>query len=488
MKGTKLFSGLIVSCFIILLVVTDLSAYPLVSEELAGKLTDGQNEMLTVIIGLKDHGDGYGKLPEYVTDEFRTEYLEHLKRVYTSYCGDLFRYMNNKKRAKGGEQIVFSPLWLSNAIIFRGNESALNDLVLNDKDKIESIHISRSFHMVGFEKSDPIDGSNEDARPEGPYTYGLSKIRINELAQLYPYVTGKGVRVGHLDTGVNPKHPDLEGKILAFRDFSKAQISEGGYYSRGGSDAYDDNNHGSHTAGTIVGGASSGTRIGVAPGASLIVGKIFNTQGSADEAEILEAMQWVADPDGDPKTRDGAMVVSNSWGGIPGTPEQEKPLWNAVSNWINMGIFPVFAAGNEGPNGATMSTPGGYPQSFSVGATDSQDLVASFSSRGPFDFGGVTFNKPDISAPGVNVYSATANGKWAKFSGTSMATPHVAGLVALMLSVNQYMNVDQIARWLTYYTRDVDQEGYDFNTGWGRIDAMKVLGNMVNSQLELPFP
>lgn len=189
------------------------------------------------------------------------------------------------------------------------------------------------------------------------------------------------------------------------------------------------------------------------------------------------------DPDGDPNTDDGADVVNNSWGTIVSTSPTMIPEWRDVINaWIAAKIFPAFAIGNQGPNPRTTSSPGDYPMAFGVGATDINDRIADFSSRGPVFWEGIgDIIKPDVSAPGVDVLSSVPGGGYERWDGTSMACPHVAGTVALMISLaiknRRYdeIDVDFLKQALEGTAVDLGAPGKDNDYGSGRIDALEAL-------------
>ena len=256
--------------------------------------------------------------------------------------------------------------------------------------------------------------------------WGLSAIKIPELRKAYPEMTGAGVKVGILDTGIQSRHEEfaLTGSI-DFKDFvNNIEF------------AYDDHGHGTHVAGTI-----SGANVGIAPSASLFVGKIFTANGSGYDHMILEGMQWMYDPDGDPETDDGPRIVNNSWGlelsdGVH-NPDDYLAYHRAVQTWVQGGIYPVFAAGNSGasPNGL----PGGFYEVMAIAAHDVSYKIAPFSSRGPnlFELSGFVLStfKPDFTAPGVDVLSSMPGNGYAFMSGTSMATPHMVGALALALQL-----------------------------------------------------
>ncbi|NEA98546.1 S8 family peptidase [Streptomyces sp. SID13726] len=242
--------------------------------------------------------------------------------------------------------------------------------------------------------------------------------------------TGEGVKVAVLDTGVKRDHPDLQGKVTSERNLIT-----------GSANADDDNGHGTHVAGIVAGsGAASGGRYeGVAPGASLLIGKVMDAGGSGLSSDIVAGMEWAV--------AQGADVVNLSLGTrAPST--GTDPLSDALNSLsANSDTLFVVAAGNTGPDATTIGAPGAADTALTVGAVDSTGAIASFSSRGPRLGDGAL--KPDITAPGVAVVSARAKGtpvgdvdpagpqgpiddNYTALSGTSMATPATAGAVALL--------------------------------------------------------
>ncbi|WP_369248827.1 S8 family serine peptidase [Streptomyces sp. R41] len=234
---------------------------------------------------------------------------------------------------------------------------------------------------------------------------------------------GKGVKIAVLDTGVDATHPDLKDQVIAAKNFSTS------------ADATDHFGHGTHVASIAAGtGAkSNGKYKGVAPGAKILSGKVLSDDGYGDDSTILAGMEWAADQ--------GADVVNLSLGGGD-TPEID-PLEAEVNKLSEQkGILFAIAAGNDGDFGEqTIGSPGSAADALTVGAVDDNDKLASFSSRGPGLDGAI---KPDVTAPGVDITAAAAPGSlidkevgekppgYLTISGTSMATPHVAGAAAIL--------------------------------------------------------
>lgn len=273
--------------------------------------------------------------------------------------------------------------------------------------------------------------------------------------------TGKGVDVAVLDTGVDTGHPDLSGRITATRTFVPDE------------DVTDRNGHGTHVASTIAGtgAASDGKEKGVAPGADLHVGKVLADSGSGQDSWVLAGMEWAAvDQDAD--------VVSMSLGSD--TPSDgTDPLSAAVDRLsAQTGALFVIAAGNMGTPGS-IGGPGAADAALTVGAVDSSDDVAWFSSQGPrVGDGGL---KPEITAPGVDVlaarsqYAPEGEGSYQTLSGTSMATPHVAGAAALLAAARPGLTGSQLKDLLVSSSKQTPQ--YDaFQAGSGRVDVPSALG------------
>ncbi len=352
-------------------------------------------------------------------------------------------------------------IWLANAMIIEMPAYLVRYLA--EYDQIDTLIADYEMSIIM-----PWDGGETQpwaSLEANDYTYGLKKLQLPELREAAPNINGEGVNVGIIDTGIEASHPDLQGKTIGFKDF----VSNN-------SDPYDDQGHGTHVAGTIAGGFASGTAIGVAPNVKLTIAKVFDRRGGATFARILKAMEWIADPDGDPNTNDAPALVSNSWGGGSSSSRKDpssEALCKAVTNWVKLGIFPVFAAGNSGSRASSVGLPAACPDAFSVGATDKNDRIASFSSRGPAQWSTGNIIKPEVSAPGVNVTSSFLRSSYRQLSGTSMATPHVAGMAALLYQVAPDADVSSMAQAIIRGVNDLGPDGQDNDFGWGRINALQ---------------
>nr|WP_307624216.1 S8 family serine peptidase [Streptomyces sp. V3I7] len=278
--------------------------------------------------------------------------------------------------------------------------------------------------------------------------------------------TGKGVKIAVLDTGVDTSHPDLKDQVVESRNFS------------GADDAGDHFGHGTHVASIAAGtGAGSGGRFkGVAPDAKILNGKVLDDSGSGDDSGILAGMEWAA--------QQGADVVNLSLGGYD-TPETD-PLEAEVNKLsAEKGILFAIAAGNEGPQ--SIGSPGSADAALTVGAVDGKDKLADFSSTGPR--GGDGAIKPDVTAPGVDITAAAAKGSvidqevgenppgYLTISGTSMATPHVAGAAALLKQEHPGWGYTELKGALTGSAKGGDYT--PFQQGSGRIQADKAITQSV---------
>jgi subtilisin len=254
-------------------------------------------------------------------------------------------------------------------------------------------------------------------------TWGLVSLGVPSLwAQ---GLTGKGVLVGHLDTGVDGGHPSLRTCIAHFAEFDLL-----GRQVVPDPSPHDTGDHGTHTAGTIAGHPVDGRNFAVAPGATLASAIVI--EGGQVVARIIGGMDWAVGQ--------GVRVLSMSLG-LRGLVEDFRVLTRILRD---RGILPVFAVGNEGPG--TSRSPGNYPEVVSVGAMDRSRRVASFSSSQRFAQPDSVV--PDLLAPGVGVVSARPGGGFQSMNGTSMATPHMAGLAALLLEAEPTATVDKLEQAL----------------------------------------
>lgn len=324
-------------------------------------------------------------------------------------------------------------------------------------------------------------------------TWGIKDIRASELWD--QGITGQGIVVGSIDSGVHYTHDTLVNQYRGNIGNGQFNHNYNWWDPRDGTQApYDTNpthSHGTHTTGTAVGGDGV-HHIGVAPGAKWIA--CAGCQGgSCSDQDLLTCMDFMLAPwaldgqgpaDGNPDQR--PHVVSNSWGGGGCVDIYEA----AVLNWRAAGIFPSFSVGNSGPECESVGQPGGYESAVSTGAYDAFGKIAWFSSRGPSCKG--TQIKPEVAAPGVTTLSASsANDQAYRYlGGTSMASPHTTGLVALLWSARPGLvgNIDQTVQAIEDGARPVvdvscDQvmsgvgtSGIPNNVyGYGKIDAVAAL-------------
>lgn len=274
---------------------------------------------------------------------------------------------------------------------------------------------------------------------------------------------GAGVSVAVLDTGIDADHPDVAGRIDVTRSFVP------------GAGTADGHGHGTHVAATIAGtgAASGGTRRGVAPGARLIVGKVLSDEGAGEDSWIIDAMEWAAGS--------GAAVVSMSLG-TEAPSDENDPMSQAVDRLTaQTGTLFVIAAGNSGPSARTIGAPGAATSALTVGAVDKSDRLATFSSRGPVTRTGSL--KPDITAPGVDIVAARAAGTsmgnpldehYTSASGTSMATPHVAGAAAILAQRHPDWRADELKGALVASARPLAGHG-PYEQGTGRVHVVNAL-------------
>jgi PKD repeat protein len=379
------------------------------------------------------------------------------------------------RQTLSGAAVEYESLFIINAVIVRNGTAALVNSLSARADVAQIV----ANHRIAVEKPDP----NAPLMAPDAIAWGVLKINADDVWNEYG-VTGEGVVVAEIDTGTQWDHPALINQYRGW-DGATADHNYNWYdpYDQSPDEPADNNGHGTHVMGTMIGDDGGTNQIGVAPGA-----KWISCKGGDDVSgflltdELLQCAQWIVAPtdlngnNPDPDMR--PHVVNNSWGG------GNADYWftGAVDSWRAAGVFPQFSNGNSGPTCETAGSPGDNWNTFSAGASDVSDNIASFSSRGPSRFYG--YLKPDITAPGVNICSSVpGSGYTCTYSGTSMASPHVAGSLALLWSANpELIGQIDLSGWVlqqsakTFFTNEGcggDQpDSHPNNTwGWGLLDA-----------------
>lgn len=369
--------------------------------------------------------------------------------------------------------IDHEPYWIVNAVLVRDADRATLDAV-RAVDSVAQIRADWSVAVV-----EPVETAPEVtmAARTGGVEWGVADVGADRAWDELG-VAGDGIVVASIDTGVEFTHPELVERYRGYLGDGEFSHDYHWWDPTGvclDDVPCDDNNHGTHVTGTMIGTGQVGDRIGVAPQATWIAAK--GCQGvSCPSHALLSSGQFMLAPTElsglHPRPDLRPNVVNNSWSGDPGSPWYD----GIVSAWSAAGIFGVFSSGNSGPGCATGGAPGDGAPSWTVGAHDSTGVIADFSSRGP---GRTGIIKPDISAPGVDVRSSVRGGGYARFNGTSMAAPHQAGAVALLWSAAPWLigEVDATRQILADTARPVDDTScggtpeHNNVYGYGTLDA-----------------
>jgi hypothetical protein len=291
--------------------------------------------------------------------------------------------------------------------------------------EVTSIRATRTYYVDPIVETGPVTEPAPDT-----YDWGILDTKADQFWSTFG-ARGDGIVVANIDTGVQWNHPALADSYKCPADPTNPACWLDPSNVCNGS-VCDNEGHGTHTMGTMVGDDDPTLQyqVGMAPNARFIMCKGCESNTCSDFA-LGACADWLLAPGGSAANRPN--VVNNSWGGNG----CETWYLAKVQAWRAAGIFPAFSAGNEGSGCSTLGSPGDYQESFGSAAHDSSRNIASFSSRGPSCFGHDPYTKPNISAPGVDICSTVPTNSWScAYSGTSMASPHSAGAVALLWSCN----------------------------------------------------
>lgn len=372
-----------------------------------------------------------------------------------------FHALLRERRSAGRvDQVTF--FWVFNGLSMTATPEVIFELA--SRPKVRSITLDKVFPapILSRTAAAPVLSEIEE-----------NLILINAPALWELGFQGQGVVVANMDTGVSVSHPDLSAR---WRGGTNSWYDP---YGEHPSSPVDLNGHGTATMGIMVGGDAGGTRIGVAPLAQWIAVKIFDDRGQATTSAVHLGFQWLLDPDGDPSTPDAPHVVNNSW--RIGNTDCDLAFQLDLQALRAAGIVPIFSAGNTGPNDTTSVSPANNPEALAVGATDKSDQIYAGSARGPSACGEPAIIFPEVVAPGVDIRTAGRFGTYQTVTGTSMAAPHVAGALALLLSAYPHLTVNQQEAALFHSVVDLGPVGADNTYGYGRIDALAAYEQFLDS-------
>jgi subtilisin family serine protease len=378
------------------------------------------------------------------------------------------------ERAKDSEDNKYLPkrFWASDSVRVAIPRSDLRGL-LDSRDSILGVFANRRIEPPRYSVA---KAATKDRVGSSVATWGLE--RIGAMAAWGGFgARGGGVRVAVLDTGIDATHPDIFGRLEKFAEFNW------GGHEMPGAIVRDTDIHGTHVAGTILGGRFSGRHIGVAPDARLLAGLVLDGKKGGSDAQVLSGLNWAIN--------EGVDVINLSLGGLTLNPVVDAVYQKTLLRAFQAGIVVVAAIGNDGSQ--TTGSPGNDFFSFAVGAVDSEDRVAGFSGGRthvirnspviPQEDLPIVYSKPEISAPGVAVHSAVPGAKWEALNGTSMATPHVSGAIAALLSVTNLRGLAPaqrasiVADLLIGSCVDLGESGQDHRYGFGRLDLYSAINH-----------
>jgi bacillopeptidase F len=457
--------------------------------------TVGDDDFVSAIVYLQDQADiealDFVLRSRSATMRERHEtVLSALQETAQSSQPEILDYLEARKSA--GSVQGYTPYWIMNLVVVSATKTELYRIA--QREDVEALEKNFRATLIQ-EAGGPYMGSPALGIGVTNSLQAINADRVwHELG-----ITGAGTLVANLDTGVDGNHPALSprwrGNWYPWQECWRDALGTGTMFPNDG------NGHGTHTMGTIAGAAhTTGDTVGVAFDALWIADNSINQGvGSAFDNDVLGAFQWFADPDGNPgTTEDIPDVIQNSWGidaRFGGTYQDCDYRWQtAIENCEAAGVVVTFSSGNEGPGSQTHRSPANIANTptvnFAVGAVDAENFgfpypIASFSSRGPSDCDGSSI-KPEVVAPGVSVYSSYPGGGYARLSGTSMAGPHVAGVVALMRQANPNADVETIKSVLMSTAVDLGSSGEDNSYGAGFIDAYQAVLAVMQPDAESP--
>lgn len=414
-----------------------------VSTELQQVIAQAQDEELPIIVKVRGKPDltVFKNLPK---DAKRSAIVAALRDAANRNILPLESLL----ASRGARQ--FRLLWAVHGLALSARPDVIR--ILADMPTVEAIDIDRKISAP----------RNSETPPDSP-EWNINSIRVPEIWNLG--YRGAGVVIATMDTGADLTHPDL---MPSYRGGANSWFDPNGEHAN----PYDASGHGTQVLGVLAGGSAGGAAIGVAPEAQWIAVKTFNDAGEAFYSGIHAGFQWLLDPDQDPNTPDAPDVVNISWG-LNNVNSCNLEFQPDVAVLSAAGIGVVIAAGNSGPSDSTSISPADLQGVMAVGALDRNNTIAPFSSRGPCACDGTIY--PHLTAPGAGVrtshltYGAFPD-SYITVSGTSIATPHAAGALAVLVGAFPDATVAELEAVLLASARDLGDVGADNSYGWGILD------------------
>lgn len=459
---------------------------------------DGSSAKFEFLIQFVEQGDiGQAK---FLTDKTAkgTLVMERLQENAKKSQANVMQILEQKNAP-------FQSFWVANVIWVYADYETVETLAQRSEVK----RISENSNMKIIEPIPALDDLNKT--PETPW--GIVQMNVDDVWEMG--IKGKGVVIGGQDTGYDWEHEALKNKYRgwdgttadhnynwhdAIHDYDPKHQTQNNPCGLDVSEPCDDGSHGTHTMGTMI-GETTDLKIGVAPDATWM-GCRNMERGWGTPQTYLECFQWFLAPtdlnNENPDPSKAPHVINNSWGcpEIEGcNPNNFDIMEAAINNLKTAGVVVVVSAGNSGPSCGTVNTPAAiFENSFSIGALAQNDTIAGFSSRGLVTVDSSNRMKPNVTAPGVNVKSSIPGNGYANFSGTSMAGPHVAGLVALLISADPTLagDVERIET-LIEQTAIPRTSGQNCGTalgssipnatyGFGTVDALAVVNEVLANE------
>ncbi len=485
---------LIFSLFFSVAIAGEIDKTSIITPDLQNYLEQKDNNDLTRInIRFKEQNklmQRYAEFKILAADIRRQTAINELKAFSIESQKEVITFLSQQD---ANEYKLVHQFWISNVITCYASDAIIDKL--SQRNDLDRIDIDEERILIE-EMPKPIPFDPKQDKGVDEITYNVIKVNADDVwASGY---TGEGIIVSVIDAGVNYNHVDLNDHMW---DGGSEFPNHGWDFRNGDNDPMDGHGHGTHCAGTVAGDGTAGSQTGMAPDATVMACKVLGDDGSGQESYVWEAIEF--------SVEQGAHVISMSLGWMHSWNPDRLTWRNTFDNALAAGMVASVAAGNEGgsPNNPDdVRTPGDCPPPWlnpdqtllggisavvCVGATNSSDGLAGFSSRGPSEwetvspFNDYPFNpemgllRPDVSAPGVDIKSCDAfnpNG-YTYMSGTSMATPGVAGVMALILSKNPGLSPAEMCMTLETTSLDLGASGKDNLYGAGRVDAFEAVEN-----------